>query len=901
MHSVIDILRTNARDNDTLFVFPSEVAASFWRRKILDIAGIGAVRADRLVSWDTFKEGAFPGREGRRPVNTVLRILFVRGLLRRNRENPVLRWFIPPEYASSASAFSRSLRVILPNLKAALEASGRAGAQLEADLLSDLRILYHLYGEFLVSRGFYEPNFEDHPAAETSRPVYLFFPELIEDYPDFRQALEATGRVRTVTVPDGEAPHLEEYDNSFQEIRGLVTRVAALLDTGVPAADILVTFPGVEDFADYLAEQALVQGVPLRIRQGRSVSSFPGGGFFSALEAAEASGFHVNDLKRFLLDGAFPWKDPVLIREVTALGIAKGCCGSYTSGGARVDPWRDAFRGRGGSAEGREFYGNLAGAVRRIRQARSFSDLRTQTQAFAALFFDLSAWRPEPLRAFQFALGQLAELAAAEKDFGGPVDDPFGVLAEVLGDRIYVPRAEAPGVDVYPYRVSAGVYPAYHFIVNACHERTRAVSSPFAFLREDCKEALGLADRDLSDSFLSLYCRSGENVSFSYSREPRGGAVLPAGFFVGRDRVRPAAGIGEERRNDALRSEVRFWAGKPEGPFTGGPLPYQREGFLRFSSTAMVPGRIDASAAPLPPGELTEALAAAVSGPEGVRFSPTGLEIFAACPFKFLLCRVLGIVETSFDINFENHLLAGNLYHEAFGGLLREIAADGVFRGENPERCRSLVPPLVERLFSGLTRRDEYPPSPVRAAWAEKMADDLGIFLQRESELFDGCELRETEKSFDVVIEEAGCGLRGRVDRISARPGEAGLILVDYKTGKPPAKGSVTGDSADPPSVQIPAYVLMLERSGQPVEEALYYSVAEGKFFRVFGTSGKAWLDRPGMDRVTAGLAELLRRSAERVRAGDFSADPAGCEYCEYRSVCRKKYVLERRGGDDRG
>jgi RecB family exonuclease len=452
---------------------------------------------------------------------------------------------------------------------------------------------------------------------------------------------------------------------------------------------------------------------------------------------------------------------------------------------------------------------------------------------------------------------------------------------------------------VYPYRVGAGVHPAHHFIVNASHESTEAADSSLAFLREDQRESLGFTAEDTGPRFLALYASSGRTVSFSFAGETRRNAVLPPGFFVARDRVRPAPSLDNERRDDAALRETRFWAGGAASPFPRGPLPHQRDGFERYAAAAAAPKGIDAAWKPFPAGSAAEKLREKVSREGTIRLSPTLLEVFAACPFRFLLEKVLGIGELSLETAYDNPRVEGNLYHDAFRDLMREIARrDGFFRAEDLPAYRDLVPPLLGDIFAGILRRDEYPPRPVRAAWAERMADDLAEFLEREAGTFDGFETRGTELSLSAGIDEARAVLTGRLDRVAGRPGDPACVVVDYKTGKLPTRKSLRGEEGEPVSVQIPAYVFLLEKSGSPVRAALYYSVRGGGYENVFAADqDDAWLDADAMAQAETRLVGLLASSAERLRAGDYRVIPGECEPCAFRGVCRRKYLSEREGG----
>jgi hypothetical protein len=894
LQSVITLIKSHAADNIVTFVFPSEVTARFWRYKVLDIAGLDAVRGDRIVSWDTFKERIFPGTDRRRPVNSIFRTVFTADLLRKNKKDPRLSYFVRPEYAETGEIFSRSIRRLLPGLKTLRDVMHTGGAGIEPELFSDVLFLYQSYVEFLEVRGLFEPNFEGPARIVIEKPAFLFFPETLEDYAELRPVLETTGLVHCVSRQGGpSSSRLFEYENSYQEIRGLMVRLASLLDSGADVNDILVTFPEIDTYADYFTEQARLQGVPVTIRQGRSVSAYPGGSLFEAISAAVSSGFHVEDLKRLLLDGAFPWKEPRLCRDLVRYGLTNCCFGAYETSAGRTDPWRDAFRGAGRD-DLREFYTLLTSALRSIRNAPRVLSLRTAVQTFAARFFDDRLWRGENLQVFQFALGVLADLLPLEGDGGLKIEEPFTLFSDLLRDRVYVPRNADAGINVYPYKVAAGALPVHHFIANCSQEASLCRFSPFSFLREDLKQHLGLPERDFSEVFLSLYGVSGDEVSFSYARESRSGVCLPPGFFVARDCVGKAGGIERDRRNDPMIREAAYWSGSAAGPFLSGrPLPFQSRGFSGLRDTAFAARGIDCTERHLPGKDLVARLFERVSEDGWAVFSVTGLEVFADCPFRFLGEKILCLEEAVGGTEYESPRIAGILYHEVLRDVFKRIKnTDGRFLSEKIDIYEAWIREARDGLFRNPRRFDFVPVRPVLTALYERTAEDAAALLQREADYYDGYLVEDVEVSCSTAVEEAGAILKGRIDRVSRHPGREGLLVVDYKKGKPPTRKTVTGEAEGPPSFQIPAYVLLLERTGRTVEEASYYSVFGGNFTVVFGGAEDAWLDRRRLAEVTEKLVEALRDAAARVKGGDYRAVSDNCLHCGFRALCRMKYAV---------
>ncbi len=883
MKQALDVL---SRYGEDVFVFPSEVAAEFWRRKLPDIAGVRSVRVDRIVSWDTFKEVAFPGVEERIPSNSSYRMMFLQSFAEGNAADPVLSSIVPRRYADNSRAFVPYIKSLLPGLKALNEAIARSPGFQDAALASDYRVLYEEYRAFMDRYGLYEPGYEDRSAARLARPATVFFPEVVADFREFEAALADAGNVRIVGIGGVEPPELETYENSFQEIRGLALALGGLLDEGVPADEIAVTFPDLDRYREPLLEQAKLQGVPLRIREGRPLSELPGGRFFALLDAAVSSGSHVDDLKALLESGSYPWKRREGAEAAVRIGLRRCCVG--TSGGESL--WNRALRDLPGNLRpGREFFRDLEAAARRLSRAKSFRELAAGANAFASEFFDLDAWDPDVLMEYRISLDCLSDLAAKQEGAGIPVSDPLDLWLGTLEEKIYVPKRAEEGIDVYSYRVSAGIRPRHHFIANAGQEETRAVHRPFGFLRDDHKERIGLGDLDMSDWFLRLYCSSGENVRFSSSVESRNGVRLPPGFFVSAGKASRTKDAEAERRLDAVDAERRYWAGAES--FVPRCYGYAAEGFRRFVGTGSAAKGLD-----LTEREAPQDLAALVAGrlrKEGkLRVSSSSLETYSSCPFRFLLERGLRLEEVSYEVEFEDPRFAGERFHEVFALLFKRIGgADGRFRADRSGDYRSWIDPVLDEVFSRIGTGPDLPLPQVLSSLRDSIRDAADSLLGEDARRYDGYEIAGVEKTLTAGRED-GTELEGRIDRISGNPRTGGFLLVDYKSGAGVTKSRILGTSkAEPVSYQIPFYVFLAGRAGFPAEEAAYYLVRKNEYVRVLGGE-KGWFGAEDFGKVIESLSRAIDSMARGIESGDYRAKPETCRFCPFRAVCRTKYSI---------
>ncbi|GAH75853.1 unnamed protein product, partial [marine sediment metagenome] len=195
---------------------------------------------------------------------------------------------------------------------------------------------------------------------------------------------------------------------------------------------------------------------------------------FKQIAECVETDFSLESLKALLLNQAVPWKDRRSAGDLIRLGIDFKILGNL-HGGNGQDQWQEAL----GKAERcraypelslkalTALYRGLKAQVGRIFRADDFRQLKDSLNTFAGRFLDTSSWAEEQLKIYQFALKTLDELIEASSKTDLSLVRPYPVWLQYLEQQIYVRRDSSCGIQVYPYRASAGVYPEYHFIMNA--------------------------------------------------------------------------------------------------------------------------------------------------------------------------------------------------------------------------------------------------------------------------------------------------------------------------------------------------------------------------------------------------------------------------------------------------
>ncbi len=895
-------------------VFPSEVAAAFWRREAVRTGTRRAVREDLVLSWDRFKETAFDLRTDLLPANQTIRAVFVARLIAENARSPFLRWLIPEAFADRATGFGPSIARALPSVRAATGLPASASARV-AGLVADAREIDRRYQGFLDKHGLYEPRWLATSPAYRGGDHLLVFPELAEDFPDFEPAVAHLPRV---AVPAERLPAVGRHADARAEVDSLLDRIARLLDDGVPADRIVVTVCDLDALRLRLSHAAELAAVPLSFRQGLSLDASAPGRLFTAMGDLVADGFGVESLKPLVLNRAVPWNDYTVNGELVLAGVAAGCIG----GRSRPDPrWRaiDEKRYPRAPAMIRAMESDITAIV----SAKTATDLRSRLNGFLSRAIDRDGWHPDDQAIVERSLEELRSIADTESRLGVTVPDPFQLWLSRLREQRYAPRRAASGVAVLDYRVGAGVCPDYHFVINAHHAAMSVRIPRFPFLGDVDRDALGPAgeDRDLSREFAAAYAASGASVCFSFSSVGHDGPSLPPGLFIS-DRLiddAPAPPRSPYRVEEGLTGlapgvDLSAVAGEMTAA-----LPLQADGVREYTAT-IGPAGLNAMTDPIGDDALVSALVARQADTGDavtLRVSASDLESFRGCPFSYLLQRPLGVGELDLTIDPDSARDIGSFYHRLLERFFEELHDEG--SRFDPSRTDDYVERLELIAAEPATRPSGMVPGFVYDAMARRASRVASALLTIDSALIPGHSPEYVESWRSSHDDALDVKLIGRFDRITRSP-DGSLTLVDYKKRTVPTGTSQSGGSKDPvgildralpdrleaaaaiTSMQIPFYVRLIEASGEHVGAAYYYSLEEGSALPVYaeasagddapGSIKRVVMSRERMEEVIGLMNDALAQMVYRIRSGDYRCGKE-CDGCRYRAICRTGFVVQ--------
>ncbi len=302
--------------------------------------------------------------------------------------------------------------------------------------------------------------------------------------------------------------------------------------------------------------------------------------------------------------------------------------------------------------------------------------------------------------------------------------------------------------------------------------------------------------------------------------------------------------------------------------------------------------------------------------------SPSRLEMYATCPYRYFLRYVLRIepLDEPEAIERIDSLERGTLIHAILERFMREVCPGDPPRPGARDRH---IPRLLDvareegalRERRGLTGRaliwqlDQRQIHEDLVRWYDEEAAEAGSGLTpRAFEVGFGPQWHPREgpedplTSADPLVLSAGgreVRLQGRIDRIDWDDARTRFRVIDYKTGKAKTKVTLEGGTA----LQLPVYVhaaaQLLGIAPERGEAEYFFASSRGAFRRPRMSSEEIMERAPDLPRI-------LGTIAEGIDDGFFAPHPdkdRQCKYCDYKDVCdaRIERVMRRKSGDPRG
>ncbi|MFP4382924.1 MAG: PD-(D/E)XK nuclease family protein [Spirochaetia bacterium] len=848
-------------DIDCRFVFPSEVTAASWRRTILTRHSTRAVRSDRFISWDKFKELLFRTRRDKRPINNIQRQLFAEQLLTENSKEPFLSYIISKDAAPFSGSFTQYLTRLLPVVHRVIS-HGKFPAVLPADLQQDLNRIEQRYSTFLESIRAFEPSREKPDTASLTGRWKIVFPELITDFTEFAPVLKRSPLIEYIPAPKPERyPSITVFRNSFQEYRFLFRRIEELINRGIHPADISVSAGDMDTAKPAIQELALLNDIGVTFRSGDPLGSSLPGRMFTMISQVLSGNFHLDSLKNLLLNQGIPWIDSEGNRSIITRLLKSGYI-KAPPGGFRPGNW------------------NIIKDLEAVKNASGFSELRKSIYRFINRHIDSDMWDPESLHTLQSIMDTLNDLVLVELDNNLTSESPLAMMLNILSAKRYVPKTDAELIPFYAYRPAAGIYPEFHFVTGCSESASRVLANPFSFLREDLSQSMGFEGNDLSNHYLSVYAGSGKEVRFSYSAEGFSGPQLAPPVLLEKGEVKEPEPEDIETLylTDSYFGEQSVWYHRNmENDFTLKLLQYS--GANKAFLTSLNAKTADYTAETVTDGNMKQRVLSMNQNQEDrlSEYSSTKIETFTQCPFRFLLIHLLGIAADEYALKLDSPLDFGSLYHE--------IAARLFSRSLSEKNTKAVIHEVI-------SENTTISPQ-VLNALLPQIEKEIHLLATQHQNLYGSHESAGREKSFSMTVPDK-FRITGRIDHLLLNKETNNYTVLDYKLKNVPAKGDILGSKrSEPCSFQLPLYMALIEDAGLPAGEAAYYSFKKGKFTHLLAEKTKSWINHEEKNGLIQAALEKVELVHKKIHEGDLRCpDPVtGCETgCDLRNICRKRY-----------
>ena len=252
------------------------------------------------------------------------------------------------------------------------------------------------------------------------------------------------------------------------------------------------------------------------------------------------------------------------------------------------------------------------------------------------------------------------------------------------------------------------------------------------------------------------------------------------------------------------------------------------------------------------------------------RVSASGLESYLQCPFQFFGGRILRLdtrpLRPEKRLDFRKQ---GELVHDVLAQWCAEPQEIG---------------PLFERVFAEQCEALRIPNGYHTERLRQAMREDLERYAADETwprRDFQSC----AEQKFEFALDDR-LQIIGRIDRIDTdRDGRSYVIDYKYSAAQRVKDKQKNGDQ-----FQAPLYVMAAEKTLGVRPAGMFYVSLKGKVEYVGWSAEPSLGGDPIPENWLAAAVERTWRLVEDMRRGRIAAEPANpanCQYCDSRDVCR--------------
>lgn len=878
LSSIESFLREKITDKNAVFVFPTDIVCQSWAEWcIIDgHTSVKSVALERFLAWDQFK-GKFLSaeKEDSTAIPSLLRKMFVYDIIRQNAESPFFKKIIRSQFAFTAYSFADWLEKNLPSLKMwkkKLDQNKSEYGELDEED-KDYELLYQKYNEFLEKNSLFEPSWIEHiNFSDEKRDFYIFYPEQLADFSDFDEIFSEVPNITALVIPkQEERPKLYFYQDARRELRQTILRIINLVKTKkADWTEIALSIPDIETYRPYIQREFEQYGVPFVFRAGTSLTKNSAGRIFQEIYECHETNFSYDSIRTLVLDECIPWNETISLnvkntrdepddiqafnlKELREALVREGnrmrCICSYEEKNGinfeSIDIWEEAFSNTYAQNKVlQRFYRKLKLSVNRF-----FSE---ENQSFANLISAWSSFKNEFINDGEFSsdankilgrcithLQELSEIQGAYKDAGIKISNPFQFYLNILNKKMYTKQSDGEGVSVVPYKLTAGAWFKYQFVLDSSQKKLEVPYKPLSFLNSEKRKKLKLFEDEklynATEAIIRLYAKPVEGVPegfvhFSASENSFSGFAIPHSLLDIEESV------PDFDKDDFILSEKAWIESGAENLLEVSVL--QKNELDSWVKTA-IPAEKDYQ-----PGKnlskkikysLVDSKNASLES-KNISFSDNAkkqnkisargdLEKFFPCPRKWILSQILHLNTDSLDTDLMTIFDMGNLHHKILELFCKNYLGKNLpyydkssgqfFKLEENSSVLNGITEITqeinELLYGSGTEENEgivvkaikhisndFHDSPLVIKTLlnqkQKIAQTIVSFLK---ELLLPCKLEDSEKSSRVksgigtcivfavegtfISEQEDFSYYGKIDCVVKTPDTKQYILLDYK------------------------------------------------------------------------------------------------------------------------
>lgn len=944
-----ECLLQHISEENAIFVFPTQIAAEMWSDRIIEISPVKAVAMERFIAWDDFKGASIrSSQKDKSSVPGTMRKIFSEVLLEENKKTPFLKSIILPQFVKYSKSFSSYISSILPSLKlwkTYFEKSNREADEEDEDLME----IFTRYKKFLDDNMLFDPAWEEPPFIPDSNHYYVFFPEILSDYTEYKKILEGSKNDITIISFDNLSSEENQvltnqkvnfFRDSRSEIKYLCLYLRKLHADGVKWNEIAVSVPDIDSYGPYLERDFKLYNIPYLSRNAKALSLNRAGQFFSEIENCISNNFAFNDVKSLLLNSNIPWKNQDLIQEFIKFGQENNCICSYNYKNKFHDVWLESFKNSKVTDPGqsllisrlKDFYTNLKRSLEKFTKAESFDEIRKIYFKFRSTFLDEDNFLPEADLIISREISELGTLTDLEKNFPQyKVPSPFSFFISYLDGVSYLAQTKIEGVRILSYKTAATAPFKCHIIVDSSQASLSVIYSKLGFLREDKRKKLKLTDENVSDNFIKLYSMNSQlPVYFSVSAKNFTGYSQTYSSLEEVDHSNSDSENYKNEKNfpDILRQEKDFISEGSNSLLPEKLFDWQKESFERWKNNSFTKKEKDFDSTNLLHQIMLESDQYKEIPETNIKIlkaSKTSLSQYFDCPREYLFNYALNLEEENNEANLIDQFAVGNLYHSIFENymnILKEnnlpIFANEFDLGEKYEEFhkQALEEAIDNSNLSYLAKEQ-------LRAMKEAIHSISSNSLTHFSNIFFGLKVYGTEIGLRKIDKENNLLINGRADLILRHQQSNQLYLIDYKIKSMPDNLYASNEEgADPLTecidLQMPLYLYVLEdlhdensednsykkTKGKKIENVCFYSILDCKVKALYGEElaeririKDKLFNRNDFDKSMEVFHKQLNNFSELVHNDNFSINPEiqtyeKCSGCDYKSICRRSFTV---------